>query len=42
MNINGEFDIFSEVYLSGSRFRALEGMELKELEGASIRSMERR
>ena len=39
MNINGEFDIFSEVYLSGSRFRALAGMELTELEGASIRDL---
>ena len=39
MNINGEFDVFSEIYLSGGRFRALAGMELQELEGASIRDL---
>ena len=39
MNINGEFDVFSEIYLSGGRFRALASMEPQELEGASIRDL---
>ncbi len=39
MNINGEFDVFSEVYLSGSRFRTLVDMELPELNGTSIRDL---
>lgn len=39
MNINGEFDAFSEIYLSGARFRVLAGMDLHELEGASIRDL---
>ncbi len=39
MNINGEFDVFSEIYLSVSRFRELASMELQDLEGASIRDL---
>lgn len=39
MNINGEFDVYSEIYLSGTRFRVLAGMDLSELEGASIRDL---
>jgi len=39
MNINGEFDVFSEIYLSGDRFRVIAGMDLHELEGASIRDL---
>lgn len=39
MNINGEFDVYSEIYLSGNRFRMLGSMDLHELEGASIRDL---
>lgn len=39
MNINGEFDVYSEIYLSGNRFRMLAGADLHELEGASIRDL---
>lgn len=39
MNINGEFDVYSEIYLSGIRFRMLAGVDLHELEGASIRDL---
>jgi GntR family transcriptional regulator len=39
MNINGEFDVYSEIYLSGNRFRMLAGVDLHELEGASIRDL---
>lgn len=38
-NIGGEFDIFSEIYLSGSRFRELAGVECRELDGKSIRDL---
>jgi GntR family transcriptional regulator len=37
MNIGGEFDIFSELYLSGRRFGALADLEVRELDGMSIR-----
>ncbi|MDE2004188.1 MAG: GntR family transcriptional regulator [Betaproteobacteria bacterium] len=39
MNINGEFEVFSEIYLSGGRFGALAAMDLRELEGTSIRDL---
>ena len=39
MNINGEFEVFSEIYLSGGRFGALAAMDLHELEGTSIRDL---
>lgn len=39
MNIGGEFDIFSEIYLSGSRFRELAETDSRELDGTSIRDL---
>jgi GntR family transcriptional regulator len=39
MNINGEFDLYSEIYLSGSRFGPLASVELDDLQGASIRDL---
>jgi GntR family transcriptional regulator len=37
MNIGGEFDVFSELYLSGRRFRELADLEARSLDGISIR-----
>lgn len=39
MNINGEFDVFSEVFVSGSRFEALGRSKPEELDGTSIRDL---
>lgn len=39
MNINGEFEVFSEIYLSGRRFGALAALDLQELAGTSIRDL---
>lgn len=39
MNINGEFDVFSEVFVSGSRFETLGRLKPDELDGTSIRDL---
>ncbi len=37
LNVDGEFDIFSEIYLPGERFAALREVEPKSLDGVLIR-----
>lgn len=37
MNVGGEFDIFSELYVSGGRFGELADLEARSLDGISVR-----
>ena len=37
LNVDGEFDVFSEIYLPGDRFAALRDVEPKSLDGVLIR-----